>query len=428
MEDFLYFFSFSDANIKYVVIGSVLLSISSALIGSFIFVKKQSLIGDALSHSVLPGICLSFLISGNKNPLFLVIGAMVTGWCSLWLIHIISHNTKIKEDAAIGITLSFFFSLGIWMLTIIQHSGNAEQSGLDHYIFGKAASIVREDVMVFLFLCLFVLSVIVLFYKEFHLMVFDKEFAKSIGLPTKLLEFLISFLSILSVVMGIQAVGIVLMSAMLITPVAISRFWTNNFIRLLLYSCVFSTFASVIGAYISYTAPSMPTGPWIVIVLSGIAFFSFFFSPYRGFFYKFFKKILLSQKILEENILKTFYALGEHNLLFFEPITKHSIQKKRYFSSLELKRGLYFLWTKGYIFKQKDSWKFTDKGRKKGQNIVKVHRLWEMYLANYLHIPTKNVHEDAENIEHIITPEIEKKLEQKLQFPHTDPHNSKIPY
>jgi len=149
MEHLLDFLSLSDPNVRYVVLGSILLAASAAIVGTFTLLKKKALVGDAVAHSVLPGVCLAFILTGVKDPIYLIIGAFFTGWISLVLIDIITARSKIKEDTAIGLTLSVFFGIGILMLTVIQKSGNAAQSGLDHFLFGQAASLIGKDLMVF---------------------------------------------------------------------------------------------------------------------------------------------------------------------------------------------------------------------------------------------------------------------------------------
>ena len=310
MEDFITFFSFENPNIKYVTGGSILLAISSALVGCFTFLKKKALVGDAVAHAVLPGICLSFLISGTKNPIYLIIGAFITGWLSLILIDVITRKSKIKEDTAIGLILSVFFGVGILLLTMIQHSGNAAQSGLDSFLFGKAAALVGQDLMIFSIISICLLLGVILFYKEFALISFDEDYAKSIGFPVKRLELALTTLTVLAVVTGIQAVGVVLMAAMLITPAAAARFWTNKLGIMLVIAAVFGAFSGVSGAYISYVAPAMPTGPWIVMIISMIALTSFFIAPEKGILYKLLRQSKIKSRILTENILKLFYQLG----------------------------------------------------------------------------------------------------------------------
>ncbi|MEO9871294.1 MAG: iron chelate uptake ABC transporter family permease subunit [Ekhidna sp.] len=219
METLIEFFSFKYPNIKYVVFGAVLLSISSAVVGCFTFIKKKSLVGDVISHAVLPGICISFMISGSKDPFLLIIGAFISGWISIIVMDAIIQNTKIKEDAATGLSLSVFFGIGILLMTYIQHSGNASQSGLDTFLFGKAAALVGKDLVAFSIIAFIVLITVFAFYKEFKLISFDPNFARVIGLPIKKLEMVLTSVTVLAVVTGIQAVGVVLMAAILPNPV-----------------------------------------------------------------------------------------------------------------------------------------------------------------------------------------------------------------
>ena len=428
MDSFFEFFSFSDPNIRFVVIGSILLTGSSAIVGTFTFLKKKALSGDAVAHSVLPGICLSFILYGEKNPVVLIIGAFLTGWLSLILIDIITARSKLKEDTAIGLILSVFFGFGIFMLTIIQKSGNAAQTGLDHFLFGKAASLVGSDLIAFSVVALIVIIGVWIFFKELTLLSFDKDFAVSIGLPARGLELLLSTLTVLAVVTGIQAVGVILMAAMLITPAAAARFWTENIRTMLWLAAAFGAFSGLVGAYLSYAAPSMPTGPWIVIVISLIAFTSFMMAPGKGIFYRIRNQKRIQKQINDENILKTLYQLGEEDKKYFERRSLGDILSKRKFVPTLLKKGLARLKRAGYLRQDNGYWSYTQMGKEKGQRTVKLHRLWELYLTKYLHIAPDHVHDDAETIEHILTPELEARLEKLLNYPEVDPHDSIIPY
>lgn len=428
MEDFITFFSFQDPNVRYVVGGSVLLAISAAIVGSFTFLKKKALVGDAVAHAVLPGVCLAFIISGTKNPIILVTGAFITGWLSLVLIDVISRHSKLKEDTAIGLILSVFFGVGILLLTVIQHSGNAAQTGLDSFLFGKAAALVGDDLFVFAFISSGLLITVFVFYKEFTLVSFDENFAKAIGFPVRRLELLLTTLTVLAVVAGIQAVGVVLMAAMLITPAAAARFWTDKLHVMLFLAATFGAISGVSGAFISYTAPSMPTGPWIVMVISIIALLSFFIAPGKGILHRMILQRSIRRRILEENILKMFYQIGESNDSFDEARSPEELIKKRPIKREVLMKGLRKLRFQGFVEKSSRGWKLSAEGKTKGQRTVKLHRLWEVYLTKYLKIAPDHVHEDADNIEHILTPELEKRLEELLEYPQTDPHESKIPY
>lgn len=428
MGSFVEFFSFRDPNILAVVIGSILLTASSAVVGTFTFLKKKALVGDAVAHAVLPGICLAFILAGTKNPFILIIGAFITGWLSLRIMDYLTNHSKLKEDTSIALVLSVFFGFGILLLTYIQHSGNASQSGLDSFLFGKAAALVGRDLWIFSLLGIVLISVISLFFKELKIISFDPAFARAIGLPVNLLEQLLTTITVLAVVTGIQAVGVVLMAAMLITPAAAARFWTHSVLKMTLLAALFGAISGVGGAYISYLAPSMPTGPWIVMVISFIALISFFFAPKRGIVSRSIQQRKLQQTIMDENLLKELFHLGEQDHNPFKERSIKDLMQERHFPREALFTSLKRLRKEGYLEEEKGQWKFTKIGHKKGKRMVKLHRLWELYLSEYLKIEPDHVHEDAETIEHVITPELEKRLEQILKFPQKDPHQSHIPY
>jgi len=428
MNSLVDFFSFQDPNIRFVVLGSVMLTASSAIVGSFTFLNKRSLVGDAIAHAVLPGICLGFLLAGTKNPFFLIGGAFATGWISLVAVDYITRRSRIKEDTAIGLVLSVFFGLGIVLLTVIQKSGNAAQSGLDHFLFGKAASLVGQDLYTFAAVAVVLLIAVFLLFKEFTLLAFDKDFARAIGLPVKKIELVLTSLIVLAVVIGIQAVGVVLMAAILITPAAAARFWTDRMGVMFLLASIFGAVSGLAGAYISYVAPAMPTGPWIVIVISSIAFISFFLAPRRGVISRLFKQGRIRKTINDENVLKALYQLGEESRHFYLQRSVDEIIRRRKFQRENLVHVLKRLRNQGYVEQTGNLWGLTEAGKVRGQRVVKMHRLWELYLTTQLHIAPDHVHDDADTIEHLLTPELEAELEQLLNYPKTDPHKSEIPY
>jgi len=426
-QNTLEFWSLSSANVRYVLFGSVLLTAASALVGCFTFLRKKALVGDAVAHAILPGICIAFLLQGTKVTWVLLLGAFATGWLGLVLIEQIVARSKIKQDTAIGLVLSVFFGVGILLLTHIQRTGNAAQSGLNSFLFGKAAALVGTDLMYFSVLAGILLVAVLLFYKEFMLISFDRAFAKAIGMPIARLDGLLTMLTVLAVVLGIQAVGVVLMAAMLITPAATARFWTNRLPVMLLLAAVLGAISGASGAFISYTAPAMPTGPWIVVVASVMAIFSFFLAPGRGIVARLRQQRRVQRQILHENVLKLLYKLSgkypEANSFSIK-----QIMQKRGFKLRRLQQALAVLKRQGYVQRLAGGWQLTAKGQARGRRVVKLHRLWEVYLTQYLRIAPDHVHDDAETMEHVITPELEAQLEQMLQFPEKDPHNAAIPY
>jgi manganese/zinc/iron transport system permease protein len=428
MNSLVEFLSLSDPNVRFVVLGSVLLTASSAIVGTFTFLNKKSLAGDAIAHAVLPGICLGFMLAGTKNPIVLILGAFITGWIGLVLVEYISTKSRIKEDTAIGLILSVFFGIGILMLTVIQKSGNASQSGLDHFLFGKAAALVGSDLYTFLAVAVVLVLTVFLLFKEFSLLSFDKDYAQSIGLPVKRIQLVLTSLIVLAVVIGIQAVGVVLMAAILITPAAAARYWTDKITTMVMLASVFGGISGLSGAYISFIAPAMPTGPWIVIVISIIAFISFFLAPKRGVLYRLMRQQTIRKTINDENVLKVIYHLGESSKNFRQPWQLDEIIEKRHYDPTVLQKILKRLLREGYLENKGKQWNLTEEGKNKAQRVVKIHRLWELYLTTYMKIAPDHVHEDAETIEHLLTPELEAQLEEQLGYAKTDPHKSEIPY
>jgi manganese/zinc/iron transport system permease protein len=428
MNDLIQFFSFSDPNVRYVTFGTMILGATAAMVGSFSFLRKRALVGDAIAHSILPGVCLAFMVSGSKNPFVLIIGAFITGWISLLLIDAITRTTKLKSDAAIGIIFSVFFGFGILVLTSIQHSGNAAQAGLDKFLFGKAASLTQDDILVFSSIGVTLIVVVLLFFKEFKLISFNPDYAKVIGLPVRFLEFILATITVLAVAVGIQSVGVVLMAALLITPASGARFWTHRLGIMIVIAMIFGAISGFFGSYISYIAPNMPTGPWVVMCLSLLAISSIWFAPKRGMLARYRVQNENRKKILIENVLKLFYHIGEKEDNFEKERSIEELLATRNLKSKELKKGLLLLRKNNSVRIKDGKWLITKKGFNEAIRVIRLHRLWEMYLNQRLKLEPDHVHNDAEAIEHIITPEIEKQLEKELNFPVKDPHESIIPY
>lgn len=410
------------------VAGTILLAVCSSLVGCFTFLRKRTLSGDVIAHSILPGICLAFLIFQSKSPIILLVGASVTGWLSVVGVDYIVRNSKLKEDAALAIVLSVFFGVGIFLLTAIQHTDMANQTGLDKFLFGKAASLIGEDVLVFSGFAIVLLLLLFTFFKELTMVTFDKGFAKTSGLPVKFLETLLSGLTVLAVVVGIQAVGVVLMAAMLITPASAARYWTDNLKKMLLISAVFAAFSGLSGSFISYIAPGMATGPWMVLVLSFFAFFSFVFAPEKGILHKWYVRKRNRKQIRDENLLKAIYKYAEQHNNFEMGFTLIDLRELNVLSEQQLYVAVQNVQVDGYLNYAKGLYYFTKEGLANGKRITRRHRLWEMYLTKFLRLPPDHVHDDSEAIEHLITPELETKLQEALGKPIKDPHQKDIPY
>lgn len=271
-----------DYTLRTVALGSATLGLVSGALGAFAVLRKQSLLGDAISHAALPGVALGFLLTGSKAPLVLVLGAAVAGWLGTLAVMAVVRNTRIKEDAALGIVLSVFFGFGMLLLTFIQKMPKASQAGLDKFLFGQAATLVQRDVVTMATLGAVALIAVTLLWKEFKLLSFDPDFAGSLGYSTRWLDVLLTSLIVIAIVVGLQTVGVVLMSAMIVAPAAAARQWTERLNVMVVLAGVFGALAGLIGAITSSLVTKLPTGPTIVLYMSGIVFLSLLFAPERG--------------------------------------------------------------------------------------------------------------------------------------------------
>jgi len=277
---------FSDYTLRTITLGTAILGAVTGMLGSFAVLRKQSLLGDAISHAALPGIAIAFLLSGAKDSNTLLLGALISGLIGTFWIRGIITKTHLKSDTALGLILSLFFGFGMLLLTFIQKQPNANQAGLDKYLFGQAATLVESDVWLMAIVTGICLFVLLLFWKEFKILLFDADYTKTLGFNTKFIDILITSFIVLAIVLGLQTVGVVLMSAMLLAPAAAARQWTNSLSVMILLAAFFGAFSGVFGTAISASQNNLSTGPVIVLVAAVFVAFSFIFSPSRGLLFK----------------------------------------------------------------------------------------------------------------------------------------------
>ena len=276
----------TDYTFRTVAIGCSLLGIVSGILGCFAVLRKQSLLGDAVSHASLPGVCLAFLFTNIKNTEVLLLGALISGIVCIGLIQLIQNYTKIKFDSALALILSVFFGLGLVLLSYLNKLPGANKSGLNKFIFGQASTFIKRDVNIILITGIILLIIIILFWKEFKLVSFDPDFANTLGFPSKKIEILISILIVTTVIIGIQAAGVILISAMLISPAVAARQWTDNLSVMVILAALFGGISGLFGTLISISESNLPTGTVIVIIISIIVIISILFSNKRGIVFK----------------------------------------------------------------------------------------------------------------------------------------------
>jgi manganese/zinc/iron transport system permease protein len=420
----------SDPNLLMVIAGTMLVGITAGVLGSFTLLQRKALIGDGVAHAILPGVILAYMLTGDKEPWVLFLGSFVAGWLSLWTMDQISRRTTLTPDTAVGVVLSVFFGLGVMLLGVVQGQETGNQSGLDKFLFGQAASLLPRDVFFLSVVCIIVLGFVSLAFKELRVRTFDPQFAQSLGYDRPFFRYAETGLLVIVLTTGLQAVGVILMAAVLIIPAATARYWTDRFGPMLIYAAVFGAFAAFTGSLVSYTAPRMPTGPWMVITSAFVLFVSMLISPKYGLLSSYYKRRRQSRRIDEDHLIKVMWMMRERSPEQ-SGFTLAHIAEHRPTDPLKLEETFDRLRKRGWIKAEEGRlhhWRLAKPGRDEARRLVRVHRLWETYLTQLLSIADDHVHEDADSMEHVITPEIEALLIQKLGAPLKDPHLSDIPY
>lgn len=355
-----------DYTLRTVALGSATLGIVSGALGVYAVLRRQSLLGDAISHAALPGIAIAFLLTGSKAPLVLILGAAAAGWIGTLLVMSIVKTTRITGDTALGLVLSVFFGLGLMLLTFIQQRPDSRQAGLDSFLFGQAATLIERDVITMAGLGAVVLIAMTTFWKEFKLLSFDPDFGASLGFPIRIIDVLLTTLIVVAIVIGLQTVGVVLMSAMIVAPAAAARQWTDRLGTMVALSALFGALAGVTGALISSTTARLPTGPTIVLCISAIVLFSLLLAPNRGLLWGRIRQSRTRRRLRVEAVLDDLYQLASQH---GDPEHAHPTAVLQ---TMRADRGsvtgtLTELETRGWARRVGDGWALTTGGRQEAE-------------------------------------------------------------
>lgn len=433
---------FSDPVLRGPTIGSMLMCLSAAITGVLVYLRKQSLIGEALSHASYPGVILGVLFSTlivsenndfNFLSLLILIGAFSTAFVGYWIIQLLEIKIRIPSDAALCFVLSSFFGIGLTLASRIQFTHPTLYKQSQIYLYGQAATMTDMHIAIYLGLSILISFGILLFYKEFQTVALDRVYAKSLGISVKMMDALIFFMVVLSLILGIRSVGVILMSAMLIAPAAAARQYTHRLYIMFLLAGFFGLLSGFAGNYFSVKISefmiqnepesrfTLPTGPMIVFSASMICIFSLLFAPERGLVLRFVRAYSFKAKCLSENILKQLWRKQP-------TLSTKEIMRSQNQPYISIKMSLRKLQKRGLIVSDgPNQWKLTQNGLKSAARVVRLHRLWEVYLSDYLAMGAEKVHRSAEEMEHIITPDLEAELVKLLNDPQVDPHHQPIP-
>jgi len=415
-----------DYNTRLVVICTILLGCACGLMGGFLLLRKRSLMGDTLSHATLPGVGLSFMLlvalggDGKSLPILLA-GAGITGIIGCVAVLFIRKQTRIKDDAAMGIVLSVFFGAGVSILGVIQKMPEGSAAGLESFIYGKTASMVMSDFQILVLVTFCVITCSLLLFKELRLLCFDENFAAALGWPVKYLDILLLALITAVMVAGLQAVGLILIIAFLITPAAAARFWTNQLDRMLLLSVIIGAASGWLGASLSACFPRLPAGAVIVLVAALFFVVSMLIGTERGVMIRFLRQSQLKKRMGRQHLLRALYEILEGGCfteeLNIRTVPFRQIRGRRTWSDRQLRCYIRRAYNEGLVEapNKTDTILLTETGLAEAEQVTRNHRLWEMYLIEYADVATSRVDRDADMVEHILGEKMVTLLESKLQ-------------
>lgn len=274
-------------NATLVTLGATLLGLAAGVAGTFLFLRKRALVSDAISHATLPGIVVAFMImvalgSDGRSLIGLLLGAAASAGIGLYLVSWLGKNTRLGEDVAIGAVLSVFFGFGVVLLTVIQAIGAGRQAGLEAFLLGSTAGMLRDDALLIVGAAAATLALVLLMRRPLTLAAFDPGFARSTGQNTDRAEMILLGVVLTVTVVGLKIVGLILIVALLIIPPVAARFWTDRSDHVLFISGVIGGVSGYVGAAISASAPNLPTGPIIVLCCFALFTVSFLLAPVRG--------------------------------------------------------------------------------------------------------------------------------------------------
>ena len=407
-----------DHNTRVVLAGTCVFGAAAGLVGTFLLLRKRSLLGDTLGHATLPGIAVAFLIAitlgvNARSFLWLSIGAAVSGIAGMLTVLGIRKFSRIKDDAALAIVLSVFFGTGVALLSAIQQLPGGQAAGIEGFIYGNTASMTTQDAGFIFAASLFVVVACVAFFKEFSLLCFDEAFASTTGWPVRTLDLFLMSLIVLVTVIGLQSVGILLVVALLVIPPVAARFWSDNLRVVAFLATIIGADSAIVGVVVSSVLPKMPAGAIIVLVAATIFAFGFLFGTRRGVIIQLLAERRAASRLRSEHMLRAVYECAENQSPLVELA---AILNKRPWQKNEVLREIHRLANAELLTITPDGLKvqLTSLGQIDSRRLVRNHRLWELYLLNHADVAPGRVDRDADMIEHVLDPRLVDELEVLL--------------
>ena len=408
----------NEAFFKRALIASVLVGLMCGVLGCFIVLRNMSLVGDALAHAVLPGVVVGYVVAG-AGVMAIFSGAVAAGLLTAALITWIQHNVKTKNDAAIGIVFTAMFSIGVMWISKIAREG--AHLDLEHFLFGNVLGLSNADLYLTAAITAYVLLSVVLFYRYLFATTFQPVIAETMGISVKTIHYYLMLLLSFAVVASMQAVGVILVVAMLITPASTALLLTNRLNYMLIISAIIGVVASVVGLIFTGFYNTTP-GPAMAVAATLFYILAVFFAPQKGLLFKFLYKRKTRKRIQFEDTLKQTLKLHER-----ESLSLDNLKERLGFSLNTLRHNLGVLRKNGLVTQKNGTLAITAEGIERANRLVRAHRLWETYMVQEMSMDATQIHEEAEKFEHVLTDELLDELEAKLGYPKLDPHGAPIP-
>ncbi len=384
-------------NATLVAVGAALLGIASGVTGTFLFLRKRALVSDAISHATLPGVCLAFLVmvalgGDGRNLIGLLAGSALTALVGLFCLSWLTKHTRLAEDAAIGAVLSVFFGFGIVLLTVIQTLGAGRQAGLEGFLLGSTAGMLRADAMVIAIGGLVAVLLVWILRRPMTLVTFDPEYAQARGLPVHQIDMAIMALVLGVTVVGLKVVGLILVIALLIIPPVTARFWTDRSNGMVGLAGLFGGTAGYIGAAISASAPSLPTGAIIVLVSFSLFLASFLLAPNRGVLAALLRHFRYQRRVhLRQGLL----ALAQGQPIY-ERLTLRLLQR----AGLARPDGV-----------------ATEAGHARAAKALRDEKRWEIVRNDQAHEGAAALYDGLRDIETVLTPDQITEIDRRIGAP-----------
>ncbi len=428
---------FTDPILRGPTLGCMLMCLAASLMGVIVFLKKRSLLGEAISHAAYPGVVVGmgaaalFGVALEGSALiFAIAGALLFSAFGLKAVDWLEKRRRVPSDAALTFMLASFFGFGVLALSWLQGAYPIFARQVQLYLYGQAATMTDLHIGVYGVLALLVLLFIAAIYRPLQAILFDEAFAKTSGIASCFLSRALFFLLLLSIVIGVRCVGVILMSGMLIAPAVAARQFTDRLGMLFWLAGLFGVASGFLGNWISSEGSSvlaalfpdkrlsLPTGPMIVLTGAAFSLLALLFAPKRGVAARAARILRFRVRCIEENILKAVWKKEE--------IAIRELRRVHHVGAPVLFCLLLRMQREGWINSRKRKISLTQDGMRKASRIVRLHRLWEVYLSE-LGWPEDKIHQSAEEMEHVLTSEFGERLSVQLSNPLLDPHSQPIP-